>query len=46
MHVSDALPLLENLGLKVKFNKVGIVKKQSLLKGTKIRVDQVIELKA
>ena len=40
----DAIALLENMGLKVKINGVGIVKSQSISKGTKIQKNQTIEL--
>ena len=40
----DAVALLENMGLKVKMNGVGIVKKQSIDKGQKIIKNQTIVL--
>ncbi|HEY5688395.1 MAG TPA: penicillin-binding protein [Yeosuana sp.] len=40
----DAVALLENMGLKVKMNGVGIVKKQSINKGQKIIKNQIIVL--
>ena len=42
----DAVSLLENLGLEVKFSGVGIVSEQSIPKGTKIAKNQKINLKA
>lgn len=44
MPTMDALALLENLGLSVKVEGVGIVKKQSIEKGVKIRRNQTIVL--
>ena len=38
----DALALLENMGLKVKLGRVGIVKNQSINKGVKIKPNQVV----
>jgi cell division protein FtsI (penicillin-binding protein 3) len=40
----DAVALLENMGLKVKMNGVGIVKRQSINKGQKINKNQTIVL--
>ncbi len=40
----DAITLLENMGLKVKMNGVGIVKSQSIAKGEKIKKNQTIVL--
>jgi cell division protein FtsI (penicillin-binding protein 3) len=40
----DALALLENMGLKVKLDGVGIVKNQSITKGVKIKQNQVVVL--
>ncbi|MGZ0016290.1 penicillin-binding protein [Yeosuana sp. AK3] len=40
----DAVALLENMGLKVKMNGVGIVKKQSIEKGQKINKNQTVVL--
>ena len=40
----DAVALLENMGLKVKMNGVGIVKKQSIDKGQKINKNQTVVL--
>ncbi len=40
----DAVALLENMGLKVRMNGVGIVKKQSINKGQKIIKNQTIVL--
>ncbi|HCY81448.1 MAG TPA: penicillin-binding protein [Xanthomarina gelatinilytica] len=42
----DALALLENMGLKVKFQGVGIVKSQSLAKGLKIKKNQTVVIEA
>lgn len=42
----DALALLENMGLKVKFQGVGIVKSQSLDKGLKIKKNQTVVIEA
>ena len=44
MGIKDALYLLENRGLKVKFTGVGSVKEQSLKAGTRIRKDAIIQL--
>ncbi|MEO6346621.1 MAG: penicillin-binding protein [Aquaticitalea sp.] len=44
MPTMDALAILENLGLKVKLEGVGIVKTQSITKGAKITRNQVVEL--
>ena len=44
MYVMDAIPLLENLGLKVITNGVGRVKKQSVNAGNKIEKDQTVIL--
>ncbi|MFN0728101.1 penicillin-binding protein [Polaribacter gochangensis] len=41
----DAVSLLENLGLKVKFNGVGNVVTQSIIKGSKFKKGDVILLK-
>lgn len=40
----DAVALLENMGLKVKMNGVGIVRKQSIDKGQKINKNQTVVL--
>ncbi|MCB0382379.1 MAG: transpeptidase family protein [Psychroserpens sp.] len=40
----DALALLENMGLKVKLEGVGVVKHQSITKGVKIKPNQVVVL--
>lgn len=40
----DAVSLLENMGLKVKMNGVGIVKRQSIEQGEKIKKNQTIVL--
>lgn len=44
MPTMDALAILENMGLKVKLEGVGIVKAQSITKGAKIIRNQVVEL--
>jgi cell division protein FtsI (penicillin-binding protein 3) len=44
MPAMDALALLENMGLKVKIEGVGIVKKQSIEKGIKIKRNQIVTL--
>jgi len=44
MQVMDALPLLENLGLKVQVKGVGKVKTQSIVAGQKINKNQKIVL--
>jgi len=41
----DAIPLLENLGLKVQVNGDGIVKSQSITAGQKIKSNQKVNLK-
>ena len=40
----DALALLENMGLKVKLDGVGVVKNQSITKGVKIKPNQIVVL--
>ncbi|WP_456437096.1 penicillin-binding protein [Psychroserpens sp.] len=40
----DALALLENMGLKVKLQGVGVVRNQSIIKGEKIKRNQVVVL--
>tara|TARA_R110000868_G_scaffold720_2_gene5210 strand:- start:7364 stop:9319 length:1956 start_codon:yes stop_codon:yes gene_type:complete len=40
----DAITLLENMGLKVRMNGVGIVKRQSVVQGQKIKKNQTIVL--
>jgi len=40
----DALALLENMGLKVKLQGVGVVKNQSINKGVKIKPNQIVVL--
>ncbi|WCO03684.1 penicillin-binding protein [Psychroserpens ponticola] len=40
----DALALLENMGLKVKLQGVGVVKNQSITKGVKVTSNQVVVL--
>ncbi|MCX7550852.1 penicillin-binding protein [Xanthomarina sp. F2636L] len=42
----DALALLENMGLKVQIQGVGIVKSQSLNKGLKIKKNQTVVIQA
>lgn len=42
----DAVALLENMGLKVKINGVGEVKKQSIDKGVKVKPNQIVELES
>ena len=42
----DALALLENMGLKVKIEGIGIIKQQSIKKGVKVKKNQKIVLKA
>ena len=42
--VMDAMALLENMGLKVKANGVGIVKEQSIAKGVKVKKNQIVQL--
>ncbi|WMI70384.1 penicillin-binding protein [Mangrovimonas sp. YM274] len=44
MPVMDAMALLENMGLKVKVNGVGEVRKQSINKGVKIAPNQTVVL--
>ena len=44
MPTMDAIPLLENMGLKVKVEGIGIVRNQSIDKGEKIRKNQTIVL--
>ncbi|MDT0558472.1 penicillin-binding protein [Ichthyenterobacterium sp. W332] len=44
MPTMDALALLENMGLKVKINGIGVVKNQSVAKGVRIKKNQTIEL--
>lgn len=44
MPTMDAMALLENMGLKVKVNGVGVVKDQSVAKGVKIKKNQTVEL--
>lgn len=44
MPTMDALALLENMGLKVRVQGVGVVKKQSIEKGVKITRDQEVYL--
>ena len=40
----DALALLENMGLKVKLEGVGVVKNQSITKGVKVKRNQIVVL--
>ncbi|WP_274475375.1 penicillin-binding protein [Mangrovimonas aestuarii] len=44
MPVMDAVAILENLGLKVKCEGVGVVKKQSVEKGQKVKTNQTVVL--
>lgn len=44
MPTMDALALLENMGLKVKIEGVGVVKKQSIEKGVKVKRNQEVYL--
>lgn len=44
MYVMDAMPLLENLGLKVKVNGIGRIKKQSMTVGQKLSDNQTVVL--
>ena len=44
MPTMDAIPLLENMGLKVKVEGAGIIKDQSINKGEKIRKNQTVVL--
>ncbi len=44
MPAMDAISLLENLGLKVKLEGIGMVKKQSIEKGIKIKRNQIVTL--
>lgn len=44
MPTMDALALLENMGLKVKLEGVGVVKKQSIGKGVKVERNQEVYL--
>lgn len=44
MPTMDAIPLLENMGLKVKAEGAGIVKGQSVEKGKKVRKNQTVVL--
>ncbi len=40
----DALALLENMGLKVKTDGIGIIKKQSIEKGEKVKRNQTVRI--
>lgn len=44
MPAMDAIALLENMGLKVKIEGIGIVKKQSIEKGNKVKKNQIVTL--
>ena len=44
--VMDAVALLENMGLKVKLQGVGVVKKQSVEKGAKVKPNQTVVLES
>ncbi len=44
MPAMDALALLENMGLKVKIEGVGVIRKQSIEKGSKIQRNQEVYL--
>jgi cell division protein FtsI (penicillin-binding protein 3) len=44
MPTMDAIPLLENMGLKVKIDGTGIVKGQSISKGEKVKKNQTVVL--
>ncbi|NND77159.1 MAG: transpeptidase family protein [Flavobacteriales bacterium] len=44
MAIMDAVPLLENMGLVVQYNGNGVVKKQSLKKGTSFDINDQISL--
>jgi cell division protein FtsI (penicillin-binding protein 3) len=44
MGIQDVLFLLENYGMKVNFSGKGSVKKQSIIKGSKIHKGQSITL--
>ena len=44
MPAMDALALLENMGLKVKMEGVGVIKKQSIEKGSKVKRNQEVYL--
>lgn len=46
MPAMDAVALLENMGLKVKLEGVGVVKNQSLPKGIKVKPNQLVELQS
>ena len=45
MDVTDAIYLLENLGLKPEFKGQGIIEEQSLLAGDTIKANGIIHLK-
>ncbi len=45
MPVMDAVPLLENLGVRVRYEGTGIVKEQSLSAGTPLKKNQIVVLK-
>lgn len=44
MPTMDAIPLLENMGLKVKIEGAGIIKSQSINKGEKVQKNQTVVL--
>ena len=44
MQTMDAIALLENMGLKVKIDGTGIVKNQSVAKGSKVQKNQTVVL--
>jgi len=44
MQTMDAIPLLENMGLKVKIDGTGIIKGQSIEKGAKVKRNQTVVL--
>ncbi|RIA08710.1 cell division protein FtsI (penicillin-binding protein 3) [Flavobacteriaceae bacterium MAR_2010_72] len=44
MPTMDAIPLLENIGLKVKIEGTGVVKHQSIEQGTKVKRNQTVIL--
>ena len=44
MQTMDAIPLLENMGLKVKIDGAGTIKGQSIEKGQKVKRNQTVVL--
>ena len=44
MPAMDAIPLLENMGLKVEIKGSGKVEKQSVEPGTKVQINQIVRL--